>query len=256
MSWRLALVEDTDQDRQNLYNAVTRWSVQREVEVTLEAFTHPVELRDSFHRYDAFLLDVYMPGDLPEGWFLAERLRAADRYVPIIFVTGSEEHILSAFALQYVIDYIKKPVREEQLFKAMDNLLIYLSGREEEVFTCQTSFGSTDGERYQGVFRLPYRDLLFFRREKNSNYILINDNPEPRLRQSIRELLEDLPSHFLQADKSTVVNLTRIHQMHEDHVLFNDTARTRVEISAAYRQKLLRAYTQHRLNRVFTTLSD
>ena len=250
MAWQIALCEDNPEDRRILIEKVEQWASLHQVEINLVIFTYAHELRDAFHRFDAFLLDVYTSEE-PDGWSLAERLRAQDRYAPIIFVTGSEEHILSAFALQYVIDYVKKPIVTEQLHRALDNLHSYLCSREDEVFVTTTVFSDANGERYQGVYRIPYRDLLFFRREKNSNYVLINDQEEPRLRQTIWELLQMLPPTFQQVDKGAVVNLARIHQVHGDHVLFNDTGRTRLEIGRSYRQLLIKAYTRHRMEKIF-----
>ena len=250
MAWNIALCEDNAEDRRLLESAVETWSELRRLPIHLEAFTQPQELRESFHRFDAFLLDIYMPDASAEGWSLAERLRSIDKYAPIIFVTSSEDYLLPAIALQYVIGYVKKPLQTDALYAALDNLLNYLRDHETEAFTFQASFPDGNGERYTGIRRMPYREILFLRREKSRNYVLINDDNEPRIRQTIKELLLQLPVEFRQADKGLIVNMSRIYQLQSHSIVFNDEARTRVEIGSTYQSSLLEAHARRRLQGV------
>lgn len=68
---------------------------------------------------DIAFLDIKMRG--MTGLELAKRLKDINAKINIIFVTGYSEYSLDAFRL-YASDYLLKPVDEEQVKKALENL--------------------------------------------------------------------------------------------------------------------------------------
>ena len=68
---------------------------------------------------DIAFLDIKMRG--MTGLELAKRLKDINAKINIIFVTGYSEYSLDAFRL-YASDYLLKPVDEEQVRKALENL--------------------------------------------------------------------------------------------------------------------------------------
>jgi two-component system, LytTR family, response regulator len=65
---------------------------------------------------DAVFLDISMPG--LDGFQVARRLPAT---VMIVFTTAHDEHALRAFEVN-AIDYLMKPVRDDELARALDKL--------------------------------------------------------------------------------------------------------------------------------------
>ena len=65
---------------------------------------------------DAVFLDISMPG--LDGFAVARRLPAT---AMIVFTTAHDEHALRAFEVN-AIDYLLKPVREDELARALDKL--------------------------------------------------------------------------------------------------------------------------------------
>jgi two-component system LytT family response regulator len=65
---------------------------------------------------DAVFLDISMPG--LDGFEVARRLPAT---VMIVFTTAHDEHALRAFEVN-AIDYLMKPVRDDELARALDKL--------------------------------------------------------------------------------------------------------------------------------------
>jgi len=219
------------------------------VTILLEVLESPGELRDAFHRYDGFLLDIYMPNSTPGGWTLAQRLREVNSHAPIVFITSSDSYVLPAFDLQYVIGYVKKPLSEERLFHALDNLLEYMTNLADEFFMHRATFVDINDDRYSATFKVAYREILFFRSDKGSNYLLINDSSEPRFRITIKELVATLPAYFAQIDKTTIVNLKRVYQMRSNSLLLNDSIRTELPISRSHRKSVIEAYHDLRFTR-------
>ncbi|HEX4938225.1 MAG TPA: response regulator, partial [Candidatus Kapabacteria bacterium] len=65
---------------------------------------------------DLILLDIRMPG--MDGLKAASRLSESDNPPAIVFCTAYDEHAIAAFKVN-AIDYLLKPVRQEDLEKAL-----------------------------------------------------------------------------------------------------------------------------------------
>lgn len=76
----------------------------------------------SEHPFDLCLLDVMMPGT--DGFSLAEKIKAAEPAMPIIFLTAKslKPDVLRGFHIG-ADDYIKKPVDEEELTARIEAVL-------------------------------------------------------------------------------------------------------------------------------------
>ncbi|MCB0636232.1 MAG: response regulator transcription factor [Lewinella sp.] len=80
--------------------------------------------------FDLAIVDVMMPG--MDGFTFAERLKAAGQQLPFIFLTARSMKIdvLKGFALG-AVDYLKKPIDEEELLVRIENHLSRLRPVEE-----------------------------------------------------------------------------------------------------------------------------
>lgn len=90
-------------------------------EAKIFGFRQPLEAISfvETENFDVAFLDIKMRG--MTGLELAKRLKDINGKVNIIFVTGYSEYSLDAFRL-YASDYLLKPVDEEQIKKAIENL--------------------------------------------------------------------------------------------------------------------------------------
>lgn len=66
--------------------------------------------------FSAVFLDIYMPGI--DGLETAGKIREKDLFLPVIFVTKSEDFYRQAYDL-YALNYLVKPVTEEALERVM-----------------------------------------------------------------------------------------------------------------------------------------
>ena len=71
-------------------------------------------------RSDCLILDIRMPG--MNGLELQHELSASDRDLPVIFITahGSDEEVRARAIAAGAVDYLLKPLREEEVLKAID----------------------------------------------------------------------------------------------------------------------------------------
>jgi len=97
--------------------------LERMLEATgrVEVAGHATDPADAVARIpslqlDAVFLDISMPG--LDGFEVARRLPAT---AMIVFTTAHDEHALRAFEVN-AIDYLMKPVRDEELGRALDKL--------------------------------------------------------------------------------------------------------------------------------------
>ena len=72
---------------------------------------------------DCLILDIRMPG--MNGLELQRELSASDRDLPVIFITahGSDEEVRARALGAGAVDYLLKPLREEEVLNAIDAAL-------------------------------------------------------------------------------------------------------------------------------------
>jgi FixJ family two-component response regulator len=72
---------------------------------------------------DCLILDIRMPG--MNGLELQRALSASDPELPVIFITahGSDEEVRARAIGAGAVDYLLKPLREEEVLKAIDAAL-------------------------------------------------------------------------------------------------------------------------------------
>ena len=72
---------------------------------------------------DCLILDIRMPG--MNGLELQRELSTTDRELPVIFITahGSDQEVRARALGAGAVDYLLKPLKEEEVLKAIDTAL-------------------------------------------------------------------------------------------------------------------------------------
>jgi FixJ family two-component response regulator len=72
---------------------------------------------------DCLILDIRMPG--MNGLELQRALAVSDRELPVIFITahGSDEEVRGRAMAAGAVDYLLKPLKEDEVLKAIDTAL-------------------------------------------------------------------------------------------------------------------------------------
>jgi len=156
---------------------------------------------------DGLLLDVRMPEQ--DGFDLLSSLKECP---PVIFVTAYSEYAARAFDIQ-AVDYLLKPVRPKRLTQAIRRLQAALDGSESE----QTHYEKSDRIclRTPGkTLVAPLGDIIALQADKDFTRVTVADAAPLMICQSLGVYERNLPNPpFLRVDRSTMLNLTRIHSL-------------------------------------------
>lgn len=137
---RLAICDDSAQDLQTLTNLLRQYQSGHPgvsfVSVPFSSCTRLLEAVQTQPAFDAFILDVVMPG--ASGIAAAEQLRTVSA-APIVYVTSSAEYALDAWRV-HALRYLTKPLRREELFEAVDAIFAACM-RSEPPFSVKTAEG-------------------------------------------------------------------------------------------------------------------
>ena len=135
---RIAICDDEKKYIEKISDLVKVYAEKNSVEIDICAFEKSFDLLDSIEAgelYDAYLLDIYMPG--VSGISVAEELRARHATAPIIFLTSSPDHAIEAYEVR-AVHYLLKPLSEDKFFSAMDRAIENIPEKESEEIVLRT----------------------------------------------------------------------------------------------------------------------
>ena len=121
---RIAIVEDEAAVREQLTGYVQRYTRQYGTTFEVTEFSDGVEILDEYRPvYDIVFLDVEMKH--LDGMETAQRIRALDKDVVLIFITNMAQYAIKGYAVG-ALDYVLKPVPyfafSQQLQKAVTRI--------------------------------------------------------------------------------------------------------------------------------------
>jgi two-component system, LytTR family, response regulator len=229
----------------------------RDIEIVGEASDgrEAIEAIGTLHPQLVFL-DVQMPE--VDGFDVLSAV-GVDAIPAVVFVTAHEEFALRAFEM-HAIDYLLKPFDTARLHKAVERARRQIASATDDsavrlnALLRQIASGTRQTRRIaikadgRTVF-LPTEDIDYI--EAAGNYLRIvtsGGGNAYMARDRISEMERRLdPAVFARVHRSTIVNISRIKEMHP---LFNGdqslilTNGTRLTLSRTYREQLLKRLEQ------------
>lgn len=195
MSLRVAVCDDSPDDRDYAAALVRRWASARGRALALSQFPSAENflfcLEDS-GPWDILLLDIEMgPTD---GLTLARRLRQAGDMVQIVFITGYSDYIAQGYDVA-ALHYLLKPVNQEKFFSVLDRACAALARNQR----CLTL--ALPGQ----VVRVPFHEIRYV--DVRSNYTTVHAQEEYTLKTPLKEIARQLDKGFYQAGRSLIVGL-------------------------------------------------
>jgi two-component system LytT family response regulator len=202
-------------------------------------------------------LDVQMP---EVDGFDVLRAVGVDTIPAVVLVTAHEEFALKAFEM-HAIDYLLKPFDSARLHKAVERARRQITSATDDstvrlnALLRQIASGARQARRIaikadgRTVF-LPTDDIDYI--EAAGNYLRIVTSGGGTNAYMIRDRISEMerrldPVAFARVHRSTIVNISRIKEMHP---LFNGdqslilTDGTRLTLSRTYREQLLKQLDQ------------
>jgi DNA-binding LytR/AlgR family response regulator len=210
MTYKIAICDDSDADRQYVLDMVNRWAQRAGHTVHTDTFAsaenflfHYAEESD----YDILLLDIEMGA--MDGVTMAKRLRAGNDTVQIIFITGYSDYIAEGYEVA-ALHYLMKPVKEDKLGEVLDRATEKLS-KNEKVLTF-----AVGAEMVRvPVYRIRYADVL-------GNYVTIHAQSDTTVKMTLGDLEKQLDERFYRIGRSTIINLTQIARVTKTEIKLAD----------------------------------
>jgi DNA-binding LytR/AlgR family response regulator len=149
---KVLIIEDETAAARNLRSIIKKVLPQAEVLATLESVAEAVEWFEANSAPDLVFMDIHLADG--ESFRIFEKV---DIVSPIIFTTAYDEYALKAFQVNS-IDYLLKPIKEEELKRAIDKLERLSQSELAERRAGIEEVARNKGE--QKVFLIPVRDKI------------------------------------------------------------------------------------------------
>ncbi len=201
MHYRFAICDDQPADLRFIATLVARWADATGHSAAIATFpsAEAFLLRYAEDKaYDILLLDIEM-GQM-NGVALAKAVRAANKEVQIVFVTGYMEYIADGYDVE-ALHYLMKPVNEGKLCAVLNRAADKLKRNEQALLL---------DSRDEAV-RIPLYEIHYL--EVRQNYVTIHAREEHVVKRPLGEIEKELDESFFRVGRSFIVNLRYIRKI-------------------------------------------
>lgn len=213
--YQIALCDDELEELDKLESLLEFYCMQHtECDFSIERFQNADEMicqiMERKYEPDLLLLDIYMHGKL--GTEAARELRDMGIRCGIVFLTSSKEHALEAFRVD-AIQYLVKPVSEEDLFSTLDRFVADTEEKKRYILL-----------RDNGLKRIDLSDIVYCEAQKKSQYIFLADGTQIIQNMTMAKLYEILSADrkFVRVGISYIVNLEHIDYLNAREMRMDD----------------------------------
>lgn len=208
----IAIVDDSKNEQQIIYNAVTEWAKHSHQSINLSIFDSGEDFTASIinKHYNIVFMDIYMKNI--NGIEAATILRKYHIDTLLIFLTTSTDHMAEAFPC-HAFDYIMKPINISRLYKTLDEALQILPENQPYI---NILFGKQE-------ISILHSDILCILSDSNYCVVSAKDN-EYRIRTSFNEFTSQLQdfSEFYVINRGIMINLDNVINLNNyDCIMIN-----------------------------------
>lgn len=211
--YRFAICDDNVADMSYVHSLVEDWAKRTGNGIHVEEYASAESFLFAWEEnrnYDVLLLDIEMAG--MSGMELARKIRAKDRLVQIIFITGYMEYFSDGYDVE-ALHYLLKPVTGEKLLAVLDRAAERRKNGEQALFLSLA----------EETVRVPLYEIRYL--EVQKNYVTIHADQNYTVKQTLRNLEKELDESFFRTGRSFVVNLRYVKKItRRDVILKDDTA--------------------------------
>jgi DNA-binding LytR/AlgR family response regulator len=216
---KAVIIEDEQFAARRLENLIKTYDPQIEILAKLESVCESIIWFRENKPPDLVFLDIHLEDGLSFTIFDEVQVN-----VPIIFTTAFDEYAIKAFKLKS-IDYLLKPIVQEDLNKAIDKYKEWGDGNKnlvdiKELFTLMQEGGKSHRERYSVVSgtklkTIEVKDIAYFFSTSGITFVVMNDKHQYSLDQSLDNLIKELdPKQFFRVNRQYLVALKGIQNVH------------------------------------------
>lgn len=212
LCYHIAVCDDKSVETKYLSELASHWAGERGLSVQIDAFASAEQLLLRYRQegdYDMLLLDIEMDGI--SGVELAKRIRAGNKIVQIVFVTGYSDYILDGYEVE-ALHYLMKPVSGQKLWEVLDRAVDRLR-RSEKALLLNTG---------RETVRVPLHEIRWL--EVRQNYVTVHAGSDYTVKKPLSELEQGLDGQFFRAGRSYIVNLKYVSKVSRSDVCLRDGA--------------------------------
>lgn len=194
--FKIAVCDDDNKVRAELKKHLKEYKVDS---TTITSYCCGEDLLKDKSHFDLIFLDISMTG--MDGIETARGIRTYDKNVKIVYLTSFTDYTNLAFEV-HAFGYLHKPINREQIFKQLDEALVYrLEAEGENSIEFMTS---------EGVVRLLPRDIYYFE-YLNRRVIVKTRDANYSIKEKITVIADTMDKYNFRAPhKSFVVNLLHV----------------------------------------------
>jgi DNA-binding LytR/AlgR family response regulator len=204
----ITICDDERTEREYLQTLTRKWAADCPIHLReygcAESFLFAYEEDKST---DILLLDIQMKK--MDGVTLAKKIRAGNKEIQIIFVTGYMDYIADGYDVE-ALHYLLKPVTEEKLFAILDRAKDKLARNERALFVTHGGMKT----------RIPLYEIRCV--EVRHNYVTIYAEAEYTVKMTLNEIEKECDDSFFRAGRSYIVNLRCIKKCSKSEIHLKD----------------------------------
>lgn len=208
--YKIAIVEDETEQRTLIINYLKEYEKYKNESFVISSFSDGIDILDDYSAdYDIIFLDINMKH--MNGMDTAEKIRQFDSEVVIIFITSLAQYAIAGYKVN-ALDFILKPVKENQLFITLDRALANVRKWKKEKL-----IRVSDGN---GIRKISSEDVYLIEVLDHDLSFVTKDGVITTKSGSLRQYEEELSSYsFVRANQSQLVNLKYIEEIRGDEVI-------------------------------------
>lgn len=213
------IIEDEQFAAQRLVNLINFYDPDIEIVARIESVSESIVWFKQNPQPDLIFLDIHLEDGLSFTIFEEVSVSA-----PIIFTTAFDEYAIKAFQLKS-IDYLLKPIVQEQLNKAIDKYKNWDKDNKKLVDISELySIMKMNNKKYRERFSvssgtklktIEVKNIAYFFSTSGITFVVMNDKHQYSMDQSLDALIAELdPNRFYRVNRQYLVGLKAIANVH------------------------------------------
>ena len=201
--YKIVIIDDDENCSNQLKNCLARFFDESEIEAETNVYDKPLAFLQEYKSdADVIFADIKMPGI--DGLELAQRVRAVDKEVAIIFTTSYARYAIDGYAVQ-ASGYLLKPLDYEQLRSTLKRLLRDVDLRTQKTLTVRDE---------RGVRRIAVREVKYIEVLGRTLTVHLVGGDAVQTKGTLKGLEEELtPFGFFRCSHSYFVNLRYVGEV-------------------------------------------
>lgn len=189
---------------------------------------------------DVVILDIDLKSRIT-GIDLAQKIRAINKKIYIIFATAHLEYLILAYKCK-TFDYLTKPFSLDSLEKTI--LRLY-----DDIYSDESN---TSYIKINNKNTIINANSIYYIEKNNMKLIFRSDTQDYSTYSSFNKIQPTLPNNFIRCHKSYIVNINNIESINDTTIHFDKTNGLKCYIGQAYKKNFLEVFNNdYKFNTIF-----